>query len=225
MEVRGNCPEEVAMMLLRHGTGLVAGLALLLPVLLAPPASAAGLRPGGYYQEPEAWSDEGTYDPECRGLDLAVRFRASGVTSIRRVLGSGNQAFFQRDRYRFREVWTDEATGAVVMKAKGSYVFKEVEARRVARSAVPERFVPQRGIKGPVFEFKSRETGSDVVMDADGRVLYLTGGMVVFKNLFDTRGDHKPGGVSLHFRVTRVVGPHPLGDIDICDVAAAQMAA
>ena len=33
---------------------------------------------------------------------------------------------------------------------------------------------------------------------------------------------HEPGGVSLHVRPTRVVGPHPLMDRDIRDVAAEQ---
>jgi hypothetical protein len=34
--------------------------------------------------------------------------------------------------------------------------------------------------------------------------------------------NHKPGGVALHVRPTRVAGPHPLMDRDIRDVAAEQ---
>jgi len=34
--------------------------------------------------------------------------------------------------------------------------------------------------------------------------------------------NHAPRGVSLHVRPTRVVGPHPLMDRDIRDVAAEQ---
>lgn len=202
----------------------VGAVALVLP-LSALPAHAAPLRAGGYFERPAPYDDSGEFDPECPGLDLTIRFRARGVSSLRHVIGSGRQAFFLKDRNRFKETWTDNTTGRVLFTVKGRNVVKEVAARRVARSAVPDRFVPESGIVGPVFEFTVYNTGADVVRDASGRLLEYQGGRVVFKNLFDTLGDHRPGGESLRFRATKVIGPHPLLDMDICDLASEQAAA
>ena len=210
----------------RTGTKVaaVAAVAMVLP-LAALPAHAAPLRAGGYLERPAPYDDSGEFDPECPGLDLTVQQRSRGVSSIRHVVGSGRQAFFLRDRNRFKEVWTDNTTGRVLFTIKGRNVVKEVSARRVPISAVPDRFVPEDGIVGPVFEFTVHNTGADVVRDASGRLLAYQGGRVVFKNLFDTLGDHQPGGVSLRFRITKTIGPHPLFERDICDLAAERAAA
>jgi len=62
-----------------------------------------------------------------------------------------------------------------------------------------------------------------LIRDPDGNSLYRTRGLVVFRNLFDTLGDSAPGGTSLDFETLKVVGPHPLLDRDICEVAAEQL--
>jgi hypothetical protein len=202
----------------------VASAALLVP-LTAAPAAAAPLRPGSYFEEPAAYDDSGEFDPECPGLDLTIAFRARGVASLRNVVGSGRQAFLVKDRYRFREVWSDDATGRVLFTIRGRNLVREVDVRRVARSAVPDRLVPEDGIVGPVFEFTVDQIGGDIVRDADGQVLYWNAGRVVFKNLFDSMGDRKPGGESLRFRPIRVIGPHPLLETEPCEIAEQQLAA
>jgi hypothetical protein len=40
----------------------------------------------------------------------------------------------------------------------------------------------------------------------------------VFKQLYDTKGDSKPGGRELSFRVAKVIGPHP--NINACLLSA-----
>ena len=203
---------------------VVAAVAMILP-MSALPAQAAPLRAGGYFERPAPYDDSFEFDPECPGLDLTVQQRSRGVASLRHVIGSGRQAFFLKDRNRFKETWTDDTTGRVLFTIKGRNVVKEVDARRVATSAVPDRFVPDGGIVGPVFEFTVYNTGADVLRDASGRLLAYQGGRLVFKNLFDTQGDHRPGGESLRFRPTKVIGPHPLLSTDICDLASEQAAA
>lgn len=204
----------------RARLGVVTGLALLLQVLLVPYASAAPLHPGGYYREPREYADSGTVDPQCPGLDLSVRFRVHGVASLRNVIGSARQAFLLKDRFRFREVWVDDTDGSTVFAIKGRYIFKETDVRRVARRAVPPHLLPPGGLVGPVFEFKARLTGGDVLTGPDGDVLYLTGGTIVYTALIDSLGDHRPSGTPLRVEVTRIIGPHPLFGKDICHVAA-----
>jgi len=203
----------------------VAAVAMILPMSALPAHAAAPLRAGGYYQEPKEYDVSDEFDPECPGLDLTVTQHASGVDSLRNVIGSGGQAFLLKDRGRFKEVWTDNATGRVLFTLKGRNVVKEVSVRRVSVAAVPDRFVPEDGIVGPVFEFTAYQTGADVMRDGSGQLLAYQGGREVFKNLFDTLGDSKPGGESLRFRTTKVIGPHPLADEDFCQIAATQAAA
>lgn len=204
-------------------TVLVAAVLVAIVPLGATPAQAAGLhRAGAIYQPPTPFEDQGEFDPECEGIDVVVRFKANGVESIRRVRGSNGQAFFQKLRLRFRETWMHAGTDEVLFRARGSFLFREIAAVRVRKADVPRRLVPEGGLVGPVYRFTAREIGGEVITDADGRLLYHQGGLIVHKALFDTLGDREPGGNLLHERVVRTVGPHPLLKVDLCDVAAQQ---
>jgi hypothetical protein len=196
----------------------------LVPLTALPAEAAAPLRPGPYYEKPAAWSDSGEFDPDCQGLDLTVSYDAHGVSSARHVLGSNGQAFFAKDKATFKETWTDNSTATVLFTIEGDYVFEEIAAQRVAKSDVPRRLVPRQGLKGPVFEFTAVENGGDVVVDDHGQLLYWTAGQIKMTNLFDTLGDHEPGGRSLRVRTVKMIGHHPLADTDICDVAATEAA-
>lgn len=200
----------------------VAALVTVVPMAIAPAQAAGPLTAGGFYSPPTAFEDQGEFDPECAGVDVVVRFHAKGIESIRRVRGSNGQAFFQTLRVRFRETWVLAGTDEVLFRDRGSFLFKEVAAVRVRKADVPRRFVPEDGLVGPVFRFTTREIGGNAITAADGRLLHHQGGLVVRKVLFDTLGDREPGGNFLHERVVRVVGPHPLLHVDICDVAAQQ---
>jgi len=58
------------------------------------------------------------------------------------------------------------------------------------------------------------------VRGTGGERLYRTAGVVVAHTLEDSLGDHAPGSTGLTFDPVKVVGPHPLLHVDLCDVAA-----
>ncbi|MDQ3455030.1 MAG: hypothetical protein M3513_06135 [Actinomycetota bacterium] len=121
-------------------------------------------------------------------------------------------------------MWREDTSGDVLLRIRDAYVLEEIAVERVRKSEVPPGLIPDEGLVGPIFPFTQTETGSDVVRDADGDVLYLTAGELTFKHLFDSLGDSQPGGTTLAFELVKVVGPHPLLDVDLCDVAAKQTA-
>ncbi|MBA2553367.1 MAG: hypothetical protein H0V10_06685 [Geodermatophilaceae bacterium] len=142
--------------------------------------------------------------------------------SERRVPLSGGQAFLFKDSYQFEEVWKEDSSGDVLLQIRGRYVVEETSADRVPKSQVPPAVIPEEGLIGPVHLFTQTGTGTDVVRDADGKTLYVTAGVLIIKHLFGTAGDSMPGGTSLAADIVRVVGPHPLLDVDLCDVAEEQ---
>lgn len=177
---------------------------------------------GSFFQEPTPFHDTGTYDPECEDVDVSAAFDYKGVASIRNVRGSDGQAFFAKSKFRFKEIWTEASTGKVLFTQRGAYRFEEVAAKRVRTSKVPGDLVPAGGLIGPIYLFTAVEKGHDKVVNAKGKTLYRTAGVVVFKQLFDTLGDRQPGGTVLDEDIVKVKGPHPLLDVDLCDVAAKQ---
>ena len=191
---------------------------------VAAPASAAASPAGGdYYQPPTPYDDRGHFDPECSGLNLTVHYRYTGVEAIRNLRGSDGQAFLDDNNRRFREVWTDDATGAVVFTFSGTDHFRETSGYRVPKSSVPADVIPPEGLVGPIYIFRSVDLVRDAVRDADGKALYRDRGSISGRSLFDTLGDSQPGGTQLSFDVLKVTGSVPLLDVDLCDVAAAQL--
>ena len=203
---------------------LAAALITVLGIIAAPAASAhqaSGPR-GDYYEPPEPYRDSGTFDPGCEKVDVTVFYRVRGVDSLRNVPGSAGQAFLLKDRYSFRDVWKEKKTNRVLFVQRGKYSFEEVSAKRVPTSQVPRDLIPEEGLIGPVYRFKAVEVGRDTVRSATGKLLFRTAGLVVFSGLFDTQGDSQPGAIPLDVQPVKVVGPHPLLDVDLCDVAAQQ---
>jgi hypothetical protein len=175
---------------------------------------------GAYVQPPTPYHNVGSFDPECADVDVSGTYDYEGVDSIRKARHTGGQAFFYKDTFRFTEVWSEAGSGEVLFTLRGAYRFEEVRAERVRKSAVPDDAVPPEGLTGPIYLFTSVEKGHDTLRDATGHALYRTRGVVVYESLFDTLGDGEPGGNELTFEPVRVSGPHPLMDVDLCDVAA-----
>ncbi len=197
----------------------VAVSALLAVAVSMQPGQARDSDDDRYYQPPTPYHDSGRYDPGCGDSGITARFWVRGVDSLEFVEGSHRQAFLLNDRYRFFEKWRD-SKGELLLTWRGEFHFKEVSAKHVSKSQVPDDVIPPEGLVGPIYLFKSRLTGSDVVRDADGKVLDRTRGMQVFSNLFDTLGDRAPGGTSLQFDVTRTEGNFPpLSPEDVCALA------
>lgn len=170
----------------------------------------------GYNQVPTPWEDSGSYDPECQGYDMTAYYSARGVNWIFNIKGT-NQAFFGTNKYHFREVWKDNTTGKILFTWKGTYKSEEYAAKRVNKSAVPADLIPPEGLVGPIFLFKSYERFRDVFRDRHGHVLFWSKAVNLNRELFDTLGDHMPGGTSLKFETVKRFGHDPLIDASPCD--------
>lgn len=163
--------------------------------------------------------DEWSFTETCGDLELSVEGRSFGVYSDRYVAGSHGQAFLARQRNTWHEVWTDSATGEH-FRVGGHTVFQEDRAKLVPKWRVPDDLVPPEGLVGPVYLFLSHERGVFFrVTRPDGTVYSVDAGVMRYANLFDTLGDHTPGGTSLDFRVVKQIGHFPMIDTDICDIA------
>jgi hypothetical protein len=188
--------------------------------LSAPPAAADG-GPSGFYQLPERYEEQYTFDPECPNVGIAGTGEVSGVDSLRFVPGSDGQAFLLTDRFAYEDTWTNTATGKS-FQVSGRALFKEVSAEFVPLADVPADVIPPEGLTGPVYRFTAIELGRPfTVRDASGRVVAEDRGLAAFEALFDTLGDSQPGGTFLTDRIVRTVGPHPflLGELDACVLA------
>lgn len=206
----------------RFGRGLLTATTVaMLGAVLSSPAVADD--DGDFYQPPTPYSVDYEYDAECTGADVTVSGHARGVDSLRNVPGSGGQAFLLKDRYRFEETWTDNRTGAT-LDVEGRGIFEELSAELVPNAAVPADVVPPEGLTGPVYLFTYANRGRLVVEDSEGRVLAVDRGLAVFRGLFDTLGDSKPGATLLRDEIVRVEGPHPilLGEVDLCELITSQ---
>jgi hypothetical protein len=201
----------------------VAVSALLAASVSMQPSQARDSDDDGYYQPPTPYRDSGRYDPKCGDSRITARFWVRGVESLEFVEGSHKQAFLLNDRYRFVEKWRD-SKGELLLTWRGEFHFKEVSAKRVPKSQVPDDVIPPEGLVGPIYLFKSRLTGWEVVRDDDGEVLDRTRGTQVFSNLFDTLGDRAPGGTSLRFEVIKTEGNFPpLFHEDLCALAEKEL--
>jgi hypothetical protein len=193
--------------------------ALAVAVLAVFPASAiAGGRPS-YFQPPTPYTDHIVVDDICEGFVTEIQF--DGVESLRNVPGSDGQAFLYKDVYTRHEDWTNTATGRTFTVDADATV-KEVSARRVPTRKVPAELIPEEGLIGPVYKFTTLLIGEPFTLrNSKGRRLIHERGLVVFKGLFDTLGDHAPGARELSNEPVRIVGPHATldEDFDLCEFA------
>jgi hypothetical protein len=194
--------------------------ALIATIGVSSPASAHWnhwlTKTDGYYQVPTPWTDSGEYDPECEGYDMTAYYYVKGINWIKNIKGT-DQAFFGTNKFHFKEFWKDDETGKLLFTWKGTYKSQEFAAKRVKKSDVPADLIPADGLVGPVFLFKSYEKFSDVFRTKHGKTLFSTHALNLNRELFDTVGDHAPGGVSLSFETVKRFGHDPLLDASPCD--------
>jgi poly(3-hydroxybutyrate) depolymerase len=173
-------------------------VALGLSVLMVNPAAATAA--GG----PEVVSDTyGGQNVECGyPIDIAGTFTSSALTRIRSP--KDPSTFFDHERYSFREVWTNTATGAWFV-IRGSSLGADLTAKR---------------IEGNVFEYTSMQAGQPfVVEDSTGRVVSRDRGVIRFRVQWDTGGDTDPAREFVDFLGLELKGPHPGFDTDNCTYA------
>jgi hypothetical protein len=150
-----------------------------------------------HYDNPYSFTDDG-----C-DITFEVTGRATGYEVIYNVPGSDGQAFFDDNRYRYREVWTNPANGRKAY-VSGHARFREVKAEHV---------------DGDVWRFLSVTTGKPFVVKNDqGRTVLAEYGRLVLSQLFDTLGDSQPGGEGLDVTVVSSSGNWPTWepDFDFC---------
>ena len=78
------------------------------------------------------------------------------------------------------------------------------------------------GLVGPVYRIRTVLAGDPFsILDARHRVVMAEHGVVVFESLFDTMGNHRPGGVQLDIHPVKIIGPHPSlrAGFDLCAIA------
>ncbi len=182
------------------GAGLAGSL---LGVVGATPAQAAQPRGSVYSSGP--YNVPYKFNDKCGSLKFEVKGRAKGFETVYNVPGSGGQAFLGDNRNRYREVWTNKATGRKAY-VSGESRFREVKATHV---------------KGDVWRFRQLISGAPFVVKNDkGNIALAEWGVLVVDQTFDTLGDSEPGGESLGEEVVSMRGHWPTyePDFDFCDL-------
>jgi hypothetical protein len=173
----------------------------LLVLFMTPPAQARNDR--GTIFEQRRYDDPYSFSDQCGRLKFEVGGRTWGHFVTYNVRGSDGQAFLQDNRYNFRETLTNVRTGRKMYTA-GHGRFNERKARHV---------------EGDVWQFFWIERGRPfVVKNARREIVQADHGTAVFRGLFDTLGDHQPGGKYISQKVLRTHGSFPSlePDFDFC---------
>ena len=181
----------------------------------AAPASAHGR----FYQPPTPYANKYHFDPECPGLAIKVRGHNSGcrLAPLRSGLarpGVPPQGSLQLSA---RHGATSRPASASRSPGTGS-------SRRSPPSSWRTRTYPRissrrKALVGPVYLFKAKDIGQPFIVKKHGKTVLRDRGVIVQEYLFDTLGDSQPGRHQLSFEITKVIGPHPGLDVDICELA------
>lgn len=88
---------------------------------------------------------------------------------------------------------TNPETGKFAVQS-GHRVYKEIKATHV---------------EGDIYSFRVHDAGVPYTLqNSDGDVVVRDRGLVVWEDLFDTKGDGEPGGEGLEFNLVSTHGPH-----------------
>jgi predicted esterase len=176
---------------------VVGVLSLLLVGLQAGPASAT-------VQRGERFSGSGSYENSDCGYPMNVESTFEGTYSFRVGKNRDQSAFFLRQSFSFRDVYTNTLTGEWFV-VRGQSSFHEIKATQV---------------EGSVYEVTQVESGQPfVVEDSSGRVVARDRGSVRYHVVIDTGGDDQPGGDFVDFLGADVHGPHPGFSRTLCSFA------
>jgi hypothetical protein len=153
----------------------------------ASPARSAVLehqRFGGSYSD----------DFELCGIPVHLEGEDRGTFNIRVGKGKLDTLFFEHTVEQYADTISNPANGRY-FTTSGRSVVQEMQARRV---------------EGSIFQITSHEAGMPlVVKDSSGQVVLRDRGVISTTILFDTGGDHVPGGEEVEVLDVRVAGPHP----------------
>ena len=151
----------------------------------------------------ERYADDYGFSFDDCGFWVDVAGHDEGVAHIRVGKGELDTAFFLHNNYAFSETWTNRDTG-VWVTVSGNGLFQETRATH---------------IDGILFAFRSINAGQPfVVRDQHGTLVIRDRGVVRQEIIFDTLGDHTPGGEFISEVSFAVAGPHPGMDLDLCSL-------
>jgi hypothetical protein len=115
---------------------------------------------------------------EC-GIPIDYTWEGTGVDTIRTIDGT-DQAYLDANSMHTYETWTNPANGKW-FSASSHVNFRETSGTH---------------IDGDIWRFDHKTTiGNSTITSSDGTVLYRDSGLVRDYVIFDTLGDHQPGGV------------------------------
>lgn len=145
-------------------------------------------------QDHEHYSVPFSDDFELCGFSIHLEGLASGNARNRVGKGDLDTAYFGLDNYEYTSRFTNTANGRYFTQW-GNAILHDIKATHV---------------EGSTFRFTTVEAGRPFnLSDSSGRVLVRDRGAIRSTYLFDTEGDHTPGGVFLELLSERVSGPHP----------------
>lgn len=184
------------MMSLRRFGAVVGAVALgALWAVAAPTVAAAG--------GPAVGSD--SYSDTIYDCGYPIDIAGTASWRVRgRTLPQDPTTFFDHELFSFREVWTNQATGAWFV-VRGDALTLDVKATQV---------------DGNVYEYTTIRAGMPVVVeDSTGKVVARDRGQVRMRILWDTGGDDNPERYFIDFLGVTFGGPHPTWETDLCRYA------
>lgn len=153
--------------------------------------------------ERDHYSDSGEFTYDDCGFVVNGTFEVHGIFMARTGKGDLDTAFFAHDRQTGREVHVRESDGATIIITHHA-LFQEVKAEPLG---------------GNLFAFTSIQAGQPfTVTDTAGNVLLRDRGVIRETIVFDTTGDHVPGGIYVEQLSFEWHGPHPGLFTDLCDL-------
>jgi hypothetical protein len=128
------------------------------------------------------------------GIPVHYEAEHRGLFNTRIGKGELDTFFFKHLVEKSDETFTNPANGKF-FTTSGQWVEHDVQARRV---------------EGSIFQVTTNEAGMPLVLrDLNGQVVLRDRGVISTTILFDTGGDHVPGGDTVEVLDVRVAGPHP----------------
>ena len=168
---------------------IVGFLATLVVMACAVPAQATVIN-HDHYSFSESFPDV-----VC-GVSVRHDVVRSGVAHLRVGKGELDTLFFGIDHYEWTETLTNEANGNFVLIEQNGGVIHDVKGSLV---------------EGSIFEATTIISGQSFrIRDMTGRIVSRDRGVIRETYLFDTLGDHTPGGLFLETLSVQVSGPHPV---------------
>jgi hypothetical protein len=172
-----------------HPRPTIAGFLVTLVVMVCAVPAQATVIDHDHYSFSESFPDV------ICGVSVRHDFVVSGVAHVRVGKGELDTLFFGIDNYQATDTLTNEANGNFVL----------IEHNAVGHD------IKGTHVEGSIFEATTIVSGQPIrIRDMTGRIVSRDRGVIRETYLFDTLGDHTPGGLFLETLSVQLSGQHPL---------------